>query len=43
VDDNEGHIDRARRQGWNTIRYDNKINFMDQIKKYCPFIKASIE
>jgi len=43
VDDNEGHIERARRQAWKTIRYDNKDNFMDQIEKYCPFIKASIE
>jgi len=42
VDDNEGHIERARRQGWKTIRYDNKNNFIDQIKKYCPFIKASV-
>jgi len=42
VDDNEGHIERAQRQGWKTIRYDNKNNFIDQIKKYCPFVKASV-
>jgi putative hydrolase of the HAD superfamily len=42
VDDNEGHIERAQRQGWKTICYDSKNNFIRQIKKYCGFIKASV-
>jgi putative hydrolase of the HAD superfamily len=42
VDDNGGHIERARRQGWKTIRYDDRNNFIRRLKKYCGFIKASV-
>jgi len=42
VDDNEGHIERARRQGWQAILYVSKSGFTKAIEKYCPFIKASI-
>lgn len=42
IDDNEGHIERARRQGWKTIRYKNKNNFINDIKMYCDFVKTSV-
>ncbi len=42
IDDNEDHVERGRCQGWKTIRYDNKNNFMHHIKKYCGFIKTSV-
>lgn len=40
VDDNEGHVERARRQGWKAIHYTDKSDFIKEIDKYCPFIRA---
>lgn len=34
VDDNEGNVERARTQGWNTILYRNREDFVSQMKKF---------
>lgn len=41
VDDNEGHIARARLRGWQTILYRNRSDFIRQIRAYCPWIERS--
>lgn len=38
VDDNEGHIGRAKRKGWHTILYRNRKQFMNDIKVFCSYI-----
>jgi len=42
VDDNEGHVERARRQGWKAIHYVDKSDFIKKIEKYCPFIGSLV-
>ena len=40
IDDTEGHIERARSLGINTILFKDKTDFMDQITVYCPGLKV---
>jgi putative hydrolase of the HAD superfamily len=34
IDDNQGNVERARTQGWNTIRYRNREDFLEKMKEY---------
>ena len=34
IDDNEGNVERARIQGWNTILYRNREDFLEKMKEY---------
>jgi putative hydrolase of the HAD superfamily len=34
VDDNEGNVERARTNGWNTILYRNREDFLEKMKEY---------
>jgi putative hydrolase of the HAD superfamily len=42
VDDNEGHIGRANRQGWHTILYLDRKQFIRHIKKYCASMENDV-
>ena len=34
IDDNEGNVERARMQGWNTILYRNKEDFVQEMQEF---------
>jgi putative hydrolase of the HAD superfamily len=42
VDDNEGHVGRAKLRGWKTILYSDRETFIIDIKKFCPYIENSV-
>jgi putative hydrolase of the HAD superfamily len=40
IDDHPGNIERANQGGLKTILYKDRMSFMDEIIRYCPFLKG---
>ena len=38
IDDNAGNCGRARQSGWHAIQYVERLDFLTQLKAYCPFL-----
>lgn len=38
IDDNAGNCERARQSGWHAIQYVERLDFLAQLEKFCPFL-----